>query len=236
MYNLSTILKNPLKLKGEVAMLVGERMTRPVITISAETPIQEALAQMRREKIRRFPVVDERGKLLGIVAERDLLNASPSEATSLSVFEINYLLSKITVSRVMTKNVITITEDTPIEEAARIMADNKIGCLPVMRNGRLVGIITETNLFKMFLELLGARFPGVRVTALVSDVPGKLFELTGVIRDLGGNIIALGTFLGESSTNRTVTFKVSNVPLETLKEAIAPVVEKIIDIREMKAA
>ncbi len=119
-------------------------------------PIVDALNLMKSEQIRRAPVVKD-NNLIGIVSDDDLLNASPSPVTSLSVWEINYLLSKITVSDVMTKNVLTVTEDTPIEEAARIMADNKIGGLPVMRDGNVTGIITETDLFKIFLELMGAR-------------------------------------------------------------------------------
>jgi len=116
-------------------MLVGERMKKLVITVTKDVPIQEALAMMKRDKFRRLPVVDERGKLIGIVTESDLLNASPSDATSLSVWEINYLLSKITIEKVMTTRVITVAEDTPIEEAARIMSDNKIGGLPVCHRG-----------------------------------------------------------------------------------------------------
>lgn len=154
-------------------MLVGERMSHPVISIPPDLPIVDALNLMKREKIRRTPVVKE-GKLLGIVSDKDLLNASPSPATSLSVWEMNYLLSKITVKDVMTKKVLTVSEDTPIEEAARIMADNKIGGLPVMREDRIVGIITETDLFKIFLELMGARDMGVRVTALIHEEPGQL--------------------------------------------------------------
>jgi acetoin utilization protein AcuB len=111
-------------------LLVGERMKHPVITIPPELPIVEALNLMKREKIRRTPV-EKDGRLLGIVSDKDLLNASPSLAASLSVWEMNYLLSKVTVREVMTKNVLTVSEDTPIEEAARIMADNKIGGLPV---------------------------------------------------------------------------------------------------------
>ncbi len=216
-------------------MLVGKRMTKPVITVSPEIPIQEAMAQMRREKVRRFPVVNDKGQMVGIVSEKDLLNAAPSDATSLSVFEVNYLLSKITVERVMTRDVITIDDDCPIEEAARIMADKKLGSLPVLRDGKLVGIITETDLFKVFLELLGARKPGVRLTVLVADIPGKLFELTGVIRDLGGNLISVGTFMGEDPTTINLTIKVSHVSAEALEKAIEPMVQKIVDIREMKA-
>jgi len=199
-------------------------------------PIQEALALMHKEKIRRFPVVESGGRLVGIVSEKDLLNASPSDVTSLSVWELNYLISKITVERVMTRNLITATEDLPLEDAARIMADNKIGALPVIRESELIGIITETDLFKIFLELLGAREPGVRLEVLLSDVPGKLLELVGAIRDLGGNIIALGTFLGESTENRLVTVKVDGVSLDDLKKAVEPIVERIVDIRETKYA
>lgn len=216
-------------------MLVGKRMTKPVITVSPDLPIQEAMAQMRREKVRRFPVVNEKGHLVGIVSEKDLLNAAPSDATSLSVFEVNYLISKITVERVMTRDVITIDDDCPIEEAARIMADKKIGSLPVLSSGKLVGIITETDLFKLFLEMMGARKPGVRLTALVSDLPGKLFELTGVIRDLGGNLISVGTFMGDDPTTINLTIKVSHVPLDVLQRSIEPMVQKLVDIREMKS-
>lgn len=213
-------------------MLVGERMSRPVITIHPEMPMQDALKLMQKERVRRFPVVDKRGRLVGIVSDKDLLNASPSKATSLTIYEVNYLLSKITVKEIMTRDVITITEDTPLEEAARIMADNKIGGLPIVRGNEVSGIITETDLFKIFLELLGAREAGVRIAALVHNVPGELAKITKAIYDIGGNIVALGTFLGESSENREITIKVADVEASTLRQAIEPVVEKIVDVRE----
>ncbi len=215
-------------------MLVGERMSRPVISIHPDMPIQDALNLMHKEHLRRLPVVDKRGKLVGIVSERDLLHASPSDATSLSVWELNYLISKITVDRIMTKDVITITEDTPLEEAARLMADGKVGCMPVMHDDEMVGIITETDLFKVFLELLGARESGVRLSVLLPDVPGELAKLTQAIFNLDGNIIALGTFLGESPENREVTIKVGGVELQVLKEAVEPIVDRLIDIRETR--
>ncbi|WP_322507794.1 CBS and ACT domain-containing protein, partial [Anaerolinea sp.] len=217
-------------------MLVKERMSHPVLTITPDVPVQEALARMRKDKVRRYPVVDKKGKLIGIVTDSDLMNASPSEATTLSVWEINYLLSRITVERVMTRDPITVTEDTTVEEAARIMADNKIGGLPVLRDNRLVGIITETDLFKIFLEMLGSRTAGVRVTVEVPDTPGKLHEITGAIYQLGGNISGMGAVLGETSETRTLTLKVTGVSLEALKAALQPLVEKIHDIREEKAA
>ena len=213
-------------------MLVSERMSHPVITVSPKTPMQEAHKLMRDEKIRRLPVVNERGKLIGIITESDLLHASPSDATSLSVWEMNYMLSKVTVEKIMTREVITIEGDTPIEEAARIMADTKIGGLPVMREGQVVGIITETDLFKIFLELLGAREKGVRLTMLIPEEKGVLASVTTEIANMGGNILALSTFMGEDPTNRMLTVKVSDVPRDKLVAIMEALGMEIVDVRE----
>lgn len=211
-------------------MLIGERMTHPVITVSPDVPIAEALSMMRKEHIQRAPVI-QGGKLVGIVANEDLLNASPSPATSLSMFEMTYLLSKITVKDVMSKEVLTIEEDMPIEEGARIMADNQIGGLPVMRGDQVVGIITETDLFKIFLELMGAREKGVRVSVLIANVSGKLASLAGAIASKGGNFIAFGSFLGDDPSNRELTFKVAGLSEVEVRQQIEPIVERILDIR-----
>ena len=217
-------------------MLVGERMRRPVITVRAEMPIQDALKLMHTEHIRRVPVVDARGRLVGLVSEMDLLKASPSEATSLSIWEVHYLLSKITVERVMTREVITVTEQTPIEEAARIMADNEIGGLPVMRGRELVGIVTETDLFRIFLELLGAREAGVRLAALVANRPGELAKLTSAVYQAGGNFLALVTSLGDSTENRLVTAKIEGIDLSDLRRIVEPLVQKVVDLRQTTSA
>lgn len=214
-------------------MLVKERMTRLPIVTTPDLPVPEALHLMRQEHIRRLPVVDKKGHLVGIVSDRDLLLASPSPATSLSAWEITYLLGKITVHDVMTKKVITVTEDSPIEDAARIMADSKIGGLPVVRDGALVGIITETDLFKLFLELLGARERGVRVTMLVPNVPGEMAKMTRAVTDCGGNIIAVAGFTGTDPSNRRVLVKADGVSREALVGALTPVVTEIEDVREV---
>jgi len=214
-------------------MLVKERMTRNPITITPSTSFEEALRVMRKNKVRRLPVLDKKRGLVGIVSEKDLLYASPSPVTSLDVFELHYLLSKITVKEVMTKEVITVEEDTPLEEAARIMADNKIGGLPVVRDSVLVGIITETDLFKVFLELLGAREKGLRLSLLVPERKGMLASLTGEIARLGGNIVSLGTFLGEDPTNRLIAVKVQDVPKEDLLAAVEGIEAKVLDVREV---
>jgi len=213
-------------------MFVGERMSHPIISIAPDMPVHDALDMFKRERIRRAPVVKE-GKLVGIVSDKDLLNASPSMATSLSIWEMNYLLSKVTVSEVMTKKILTVSEDTPIEEAARIMADNKIGGLPVMRDGHVVGIITETDLFKIFLEFMGAREKGVRITALLEEKPGQLAKITQAISSIGGNFIAFGQFTGEDPSNRLVTFKVKGVDKKAAKEAIKDIAKEIWDVQEI---
>jgi acetoin utilization protein AcuB len=207
-------------------------MKQPVITVDPKTPIQEALNTMREKGIRRLPVVDGKGNLKGMVAELDLLHAAPSDATSLSIWELNYLLSQITVRSVMTKKVITVGQDAPIEDAARLMADNKIGGLPVMDNGAVIGIITETDLFKVFLELLQPPESGVRLAGLISDVPGELAKLTKAIYDTGGNIIALGTFQGDSPETREIMIKVEGVDGKALKKAVEPHLERITDMRD----
>jgi acetoin utilization protein AcuB len=207
-------------------------MSHPVISVQSEMPIQEALNLMRREKIRRAPVVDKRGKLIGIVSETDLLHASPSDVTSLSVWELNYLLSKITVNEVMTKEALSVSPDTPVEVAARMMVDNVIGGMPVLREGEVVGMITETDLFKLFLEMLGARYPGVRVTAEVPNQPGELAKVTAAIHSNGGNILALTTALGESTETAVLTIKVEGIESDKLRNLLAPLVENFIDFRE----
>jgi acetoin utilization protein AcuB len=212
-------------------MLVGERMSRPVITADPDLPVHDAFNLMKKEKISRLPVI-KKGKLVGIVTAGDLQNASPSAATTLSVWEMNYLLSKITVKEVMSKEVHTITEDMPIEEAARMMADYEIGGMPVVRGTDVIGIITENDLFKIFLELTGAREPGVRVTVLMHEQTGQLAKITQAVSEAGGNFIALGTFLGEGASNRLIMFKVSGLELAVVQKLVAPLAEKIVDIRQ----
>lgn len=211
-------------------MLVKERMSKPVITVPPEMPILDALNLLRKEQIRRAPVVKD-GKMVGIISDKDLLNASPSDATSLSVWEINYLMSKVQVKDVMTSDVLAISEDTPLEEAARIMADNKVGGLPIMRDGRVAGIITETDLFKILLELMGARETGVRVTALVPDKLGELAAITEAIAEAGGSFLSFGQFAGDNTETRVVTFKVTGIDEKTAREQIESLVESVTDVR-----
>ncbi|GAB4542510.1 MAG: CBS and ACT domain-containing protein [Anaerolineae bacterium] len=214
-------------------MLVYERMSRHPLTVRPDARVDATLKRMREEKVRRFPVVDEHGKLVGIVSDKDLLYAAPSPATSLSIYELHYLYSRITVEQVMTREVITVDENAPLEEAARIMVDNKVGGLPVTRDGQLVGIITETDIFKTFMEMMGARDQGVRLTLLCRNQKGELAALTGAIAELGGNIISLGTFWGEDASTAIITLKVADVDKDTLVEKITPLILEVIDVRDI---
>lgn len=212
-------------------MLVGERMTRNPVTVAEETSIDDALHLMRERKVRRLPVLDHSGKMVGIVSDRDLLHAAPSPASSLSVYEMHYLLSKLTVKRVMTSPVVTVTPNTPLEEAARIMADNKIGGLPVVEGGKLAGIITETDIFKILLELLGARTPGVRVTVVVKEAKGVLAQITRVLADLGANIVSVATYEGPEASEPRLMFKLSDVDPTAARQALEKLDLKISDFR-----
>ena len=210
-------------------MNVGRRMSHPVITVQPGTPITKVHELMTHEKIQQTPVV-KNGKLIGIISEKDILKAYPSPVTSLSVWEITSLLEKIKVKDVMVEKVLTVAEATPIEDAARLMVDNQVSSLPVMRGKELVGIITKSDLFRIMFEMLGARKPGVRFSVLVPNQPGEIAQLTQAIYEKGGTILALSTFEGDSSANGLITVKVDGVAQDKLVKIVEPLVIKILDI------
>lgn len=214
-------------------MIVKTRMTKNPVTIHPDSPVTDARRLMQQEKIHRLPVIGKKGEIDGIVTEKDLLNASPSPASTLDVYEMTHLLAKLTVAKVMTKEVLTVDEDATVEDAARIMIDNDIGGLPVVRGGSLVGIITESDLFKIFAELFGARTKGIRATVLVPERRGELADIATAVRDKGGNFISLGTFLGEDQTNALCTLKVEGITKGILLDCLEPYVEEVVDIREV---
>lgn len=212
-------------------MIVANVMTRNPLYIHPEMSVPDARAFMKKEKVGRLPVLDKNNKLVGIVTERDLINASPSVATTLDMYEMSYLLSKLKVEKVMQKKVITIDENVVVEEAARIMVDNNISALPVMRGDALVGIVSDGDLYRLFIKLFGARESGVRLTMLLPERPGELQKVTQVIAEKGGNIIALLICDGTDVTNKTCIIKVGNVERPVLLDAVKPYALEIIDIR-----
>jgi len=216
-------------------MLVQYRMTPDPIIVAPEMPIAEALALMRQKKVHRFPVVDNKGKLVGIVSHSDLLYAAPSSATSLSIWEVTYLLNQIKVGDVMTRKVITVDDDCPIEEAARLMRQHAIGGTPVLHDGQLVGIITESDIFDVFLELLMAQEAGVRLTALAPYFKGSMAQIASAVTARGGLIHALNSFRGEDDSTWGCVLKVADISKDDLVETIRPLVVKILDVQEVQA-
>jgi acetoin utilization protein AcuB len=163
-------------------MKVRERMTRNPITIKPDTTVAEAFQLMREHEVRRLPVLDK-DKLVGIVTMKELSEVSPSPATSLSIFEINYLLSKSKIKDIIPKNmkVVTIDANANIERAAILMREHNIGGIPVLDKDKLVGIITETNIFDAFIDILGVNRTGTRIDLEVDERVGLVAEITSII-------------------------------------------------------
>jgi acetoin utilization protein AcuB len=205
-------------------------MTLEPVTVTPDATFPECFSLLREKKIRHLPVVDKKGKLIGVLARTDLLHASPSRATTLSVFEMNFLLANLHVQEVMSTPPVTVSEDAPLEEAARVMVQEKIGCLPVMRDGELVGLITETDIFETFVEILGGEEASLRITVRVPDVRGELARLAGVIAGLGGNICSVALFRGEDPAHVFLTFRLEGVEEEVLVPAIEGEVEEVVHV------
>lgn len=214
-------------------MLVKDVMTKNPFTVAATTSVPEAKALMTKQKINKLPVVDKNGALVGILTRNDLIKATPSDATTLDMFELSYLLSKLTVEKVMHRDVKTVSETETVEEAARLMADYGIGCLPVMKDDLMVGIITETDLFHVFIDMFGTRHSGVRATFVLDEKPGQLSKVTSEIAELDGNIVSVVTADGDDDEHRKVTLKATVVTIEQLTKIITSCGGVIEDIRKV---
>lgn len=169
-------------------MFVADRMTRNPISIKPDDKVDAAAALLKEHKIRRLPVV-ENGKLVGIVTDKDLMRVSPSAATTLSRYEINSLLAKISIREIMSDKVISVNENAPIEEAALLMSMNKIGGVPVVTDvGAVVGVITETDIFNALVEIMGLSEGKDRITIEVDDKVGVVQDIAGIFANAGFNI------------------------------------------------
>jgi len=230
-------------------VLVKDRMTpQPLVVVTPDTPITEAQRLMQEKNIRHLPVVTDdpsaesrhRHDLVGLLTRETMLQAIPWSAVSLSALETQYILSKIRVGNVMIDDVITIGEDVAVEEAARIMVDHKIGCLPVVREGALVGIITDIDLLSTTMEMLGARRSGLRLSVLVPYQMGEIARLSAAIADIDGNLTAFGTWESEPVSpagvpeRMGIVLRVEGVSKEQLVARLEKLVElEILDVRAM---
>jgi len=211
-------------------MIIADRMKKNPATATPDMSISDASAKMKAEKVHRLPVLDDDKHLVGVISEKDILLAAPSPASTLSTYEINYLLSKLKVKNIMSRNPVTIKRDTTIEEAVRLMVENDLSCLPVMDSGYLVGIVSKSDLFKILLEMLGAKHKGIRVEALVEDKVGVVAGLSDQFTAAGINIISLGTLEGPEPSLRVLTFKLENASENQVRAILEPV-SKSLDIR-----
>lgn len=213
-------------------MKVKQRMTPNPITISPNTTHSQAVALMRENHIRRLPVLDKRGKLVGIVSHKDLLSTAPSPATTLSVYEIYTLLDELTVDKFMTRPVHAVDEDCSLATAARFMIEKTISCLPVMRGDEVVGLITETDIFKTFVEVLGGDAPGLRIDLAVPEKRGMIAQIATAIAEAGGNIVSLTTFHGADATHGELSIKERGADEKRVKEAMSKLEDvRVLDIR-----
>jgi len=172
-----------------------EKIQRNPITIGPEASFYEARNLIHEKGVRHIPVVDKNNMLVGIVTDRDIREAAPSDATLLSVQELNYLLGKLKVSSFMTpkEKLLTITPDTLIEEAIQLMHDNKIGCLPVVEGGKLYGIFTETDALDHLVDIFGFKQKGTRLTLALEDKPGTMLGILEVFKKHNVNVISIVT-------------------------------------------
>jgi acetoin utilization protein AcuB len=215
-------------------MFVRDRMSSPAVTVRPSIPFQDALKLMLDRRFRRLPVVNKKGKLVGIVSERDLLHAAPSSATLLSIWEVHYLLAKLQVKQIMTRDVITTTPDTPVEAAAQLMVTHKIGGLPVVDgHNSVVGVITETDIFKTFVEMFACGRAGLRLTLEVPERQEAFGMLSSAILDLGGSIESVGSFCGKVAGERRLVIKVRDVNKGQMSEAIEALGDHIVDARDV---
>ncbi len=214
-------------------MLVKEIMSPHPVVAEPDMPVTRAERLMKENNIRHLPVIREGRGLVGLLTRETLSRALPSEMSTLTIWELNYQLSRIKIRDVMVKKVISTTEDTTVEQAARIMIDHKIGSLPVMRDGELVGIITDIDLLQALTDLMGWRQPGVRVTVQVPDERGRLAKVATAIADAGGLLLGSSSYPAAEPLKSNIVFKVRNVPLDDLVTVLQGVKDlNILDVRE----
>ncbi|MFC1996889.1 CBS domain-containing protein [Chloroflexota bacterium] len=179
-------------------MRVKNRMTPNPIVATPKTNYNEALRLMQQNHIKHLPVVDSRDKLVGIVTQGDMLRAEPSPVTTLSVYEIASLLEKVTMEKIMTSPVYAVEEACSITNAASFMLSNEVDCLPVVRDGKLVGIITDTDIFKTFVEITGGTQSGSRIEARMPDQKGQLAPFIQALSNADSYIVSVAISYEES--------------------------------------
>ena len=205
-------------------MLVKNWMSKNVVTIDVNDSMQDTIKLLKQHNISILPVM-KKGELIGIVTDRDVKRASASDATTLEVHELLYLLSTMKVQQIMTDDPITIPHDYTVEEAAEILLKNKISGAPVLdKEGKVVGIITKADIFRVLVSLTGVGKRGMQIAIQVEDQPGSIKEVTDIIRKYGGRMVSiLSTYERVPKGYRNVyirSFGIDRFQVDQLKDEV----------------
>ncbi|MBP3891310.1 MAG: CBS domain-containing protein [Solobacterium sp.] len=212
-------------------MYVKDYMTANPLTVTKDVSVSKAVDLMGKNNFHRLPVVDEDGRLIGLVTGGLVEETSGAKNTSLSIYELNYLLSKTTVDEIMIRNVLTVSEDLFLEEAAQIMIDHHISVLPVVDDFyRVLGIITEKDIFQAFADVLGYRHQGTRFVIKCNDVPGFFHGVTKYFADNNANLESLAVFHTEERGTEVVVKATGEIPVEEMRDIL---IEAGYDITEI---
>jgi acetoin utilization protein AcuB len=196
-------------------MFVGRRMTRNVITVSRDSSVLRVRNLLREKNINQVPVVEGK-KVVGVITDGDIRENSASPASTLSIHELNYLLSEMKAGDIMTRNPATVSPETPVEEAARILNERKIGCLPVVKNDELVGIITTCDMLNVLLEVMGVGTPSSRIELSIASDMGEICNIAGIVKGLGLSIISMVSTLNRNDP--ATRFSVLRVNTDDIRE------------------
>ncbi len=213
-------------------MLIKGWMTTDVTTVTEDMSMMKASILMKEKRIRSLPVVDEKGKLVGIVTDTDLRDASPSKAATLDVHELNYLLSSMKIKDLMTKGPAYVKPDETVEFAAILMVENKISSLPVINNKDvLIGIITQTDVFKLLINITGVYAGGIQFAFSLEDRAGSIKEPADVIRSYGGRIISILSTAAEETAEegrRNVYIRCCGIAEDNLRGLVKELEDKFL--------
>ncbi len=208
-------------------MFVGLRMSRTVPVCAPDDGLDKAIQVMREKKVRQL-FVTEGDAVVGVLSRIDLQHVLPSTATTLAVNEMNYQLSRLKVRDYMTRAVVSVAQDATLEEAARLMHDRDVSGLPVVKDGRLVGLINRTMMLAAFIEEMGLQVDSSRITLELDDTPGQILSITQIIKDIRLNIVSIATFFPEPTNKRLVVFRVKTTDPRPIEAALRTAGYKIV--------
>ena len=208
-------------------MPVQNWMTTDVVSVTPETSLLKVGKLMKDHHVRRLPVLDEKGRVVGIISDRDVRDASPSKATTLDMYEMHYLLAELKAKNIMTTNPLTVKPSDSVEQAALLMLDNKVGGLPVVEeSGKLVGIISDHDVFKALVDMTGARLGGLQFAIELPDLPGTARPLFDLLRTHNARILSVLTVTNDDG-NRHIFIRVRALESQNAESSLMEQVAKL---------